>query len=165
MLFDINLFKMEFTNKVQQSFREAGWFPGRNVSCKYKDVNKINEFPKSLKDFLFEYGNLIALDAKRYESEVINKLLITLDYAEFEDEKDYQYYYELFGKTIYPFAKFDEDGYRIACDNEGKVYMIGDYYFIIGNNLQEGVENLIMDNWEDVLEFDEAEKKWIKKNI
>ena len=155
---------MQFTDKIQQKFKEAGWRSHRDVSSKYNTTKKIDEFPQFLKDFLFEYGELTVSEVKKYESDITNKLIINPNLAEYKDDSLYAFYKTLFGKDIYPFANFEPDGYRIGCDADGKVYMLGDYYFIIGDTFQKGIENLITDNWNESFEFDEETKEWISKN-
>jgi hypothetical protein len=154
---------MKFIEKVQEQFKKAGWKEGRNVSEKYKNGLRMTEFPLFVRNFLKEYGDLTILDCKPQKSEVINKLRIDIDYGGFEEEEDYQYYLNKLGKPVYPFALIEPDGYRIACDADGKVYMLGDYTFLIANSLKEGIEILVQDDWsKGYQQLDEKTGKWIK---
>lgn len=158
---------MNFTEKVQEQFIKAGWSKSSNQLNKYTDVYRFEEFPKFLKDFLNEYGNLTVSDCKNYESEVINKLIITPDYAffEFENDKDEDYdsYKNKIGKQIFPFAFFYPDSYRIVSDSDGKIYMLGDYIFLIADNLKEGIEILLNDDWsKGYYQLDDKSGQWVK---
>lgn len=158
---------MKFTKKVQEEFKKAGWDESNNNLDKYKDVYNFNSFPDFLKKFLKKYGGLIVSDSKTFNSEVTNKLYLTADYAFFEYEEDenedYLFYKKLIGKDIYPFGFIYPDGYRIACDSDEKVYMLGDYIFKIADSLKEGIEILITDNWnKGFYQLDEQSGSWIK---
>jgi hypothetical protein len=101
---------MEFINKIQNQFNEAGWNSFRNVSEKYKDVYTYDTFPDFLNQFLNKYGDLTVSDCKEYHSEVINQLMIKPEYSFFDYEnvpdEDYNYYQSKIGKDVYPFAFF-----------------------------------------------------------
>uniref|UniRef100_UPI0030C88A0B hypothetical protein n=1 Tax=Yeosuana marina TaxID=1565536 RepID=UPI0030C88A0B len=49
----------------------------------------------------------------------------------------------------YVFGYFYPDGYELACDIDGNVYMLGDYIFLIANNIKEGIEKLLKHDWSD----------------
>jgi SUKH-3 immunity protein len=151
---------MEFIKEVHQRFIEAGWKPQRNVLESYKAVYKFEEFPQFLKSFLKEYGDLTVLDCKPHKSDVVNELRLDVDYAADFDQEDYDYNVKLLGKPVYPFALAYPDGYRIACDADGKVYMLGDYTFLRADNFKEGIEKLLLDDWKGSLELNEKTGKW-----
>ena len=50
---------MNFSDKIQDQFQKAGWSEGRDVSDVY-EIEQFQEYPESLKEFLYEYGNLYA---------------------------------------------------------------------------------------------------------
>ncbi|WP_452219953.1 SUKH-3 domain-containing protein [Lacinutrix salivirga] len=153
---------MNFTDKVQQQFEKSGWKSERNVLDEY-NTDFINKAPEFLVEFLKEYGGLEVADAKDYKSDVINKLQLnyrhTLLISEDKDELDYLL--PLINKEVYLFAYFDPDGYYIGVDEEGKVYMIGDYVFHIANSLEEGIEILIKDDWsKGYIQLNENDGTW-----
>lgn len=151
---------MKFKNKVQEQFKKAGWYSDRNVSSKYLNVNTISDFPETAREFHFEYGDLVIEDCKPYDSEVIDKLHIEeVSAEEIINEAQYE-----FNKKLFPLGYLHPDHYSVYIDSDEKVYLIGDYYFIIGNSLKEGIENIIEDNWTNSLEWDSIEKKWLKIN-
>lgn len=48
----------------------------------------------------------------------------------------------------------------VACDDEGKIYMLGDYTFLRSETFNEGIERLLIDDWSGTLEFHEEKKSW-----
>ncbi|QYS87620.1 hypothetical protein JJC03_07360 [Flavobacterium oreochromis] len=50
---------MNFNEKIKTSFIKAGWYPNRNVKNRYSKVKGINKLPEKIKEFLFEYGDLV----------------------------------------------------------------------------------------------------------
>lgn len=155
---------MNFTNKVQQQFTKAGWTEERNV-LKIYDKDFINKVPKFLKEFLKEYGNLEVEDIKSYKSDVVNILQIDSRHILLisEDKDELDYLFPIIGKEVYLFAYFDPDGYYIGCDQEGRVYMIGDYVFLRSESFKEGLENIITDDWSNSLELNIDTGEWISK--
>ncbi|NBL66089.1 hypothetical protein GV828_12860 [Flavobacterium sp. NST-5] len=156
---------IKFIEKVQNQFRKAGWNENRNIKEKYENSNilKFKEFPQFLKEFLYEYGDLTVSDAKSYQSEVVNKLKIGVEYAGYEDLEDYDDDISIIGKMLFPFAFYDPDCYMIACDEDGKVYMLGDYTFRISDNFIEGIEILVTDDIsKDYYQLDEDTGEWVK---
>ena len=47
---------MQFKKEVQEQFKKAGWYPGRNVKEKFDSVPQFNEFPQIAKDFYMNMG-------------------------------------------------------------------------------------------------------------
>lgn len=156
---------MKFIDKVQEQFKKAGWEESRNVSEKYRNAGilRFESFPIFLKEFLFEYGDLIVEEINPSKSKVINKLKLGTEYAGYEEEEDYKSDIEIYGKKMFPFGFYDPDCYMIACDSDGKVYMLGDYTFRISDNFREGIEILITDDTsKDYFQFEEETGKWVK---
>ena len=153
---------MNFTDRVQEQFAEAGWIERRNILEKY-DKDFIKKAPKFLKEFLKEFGDLDVSDAKSYKSNVTNRLEIKNRHVLLisEDKNELDYLFPIIGKEIYLFAFFHPDGYYIGCDSDGKIYMIGDYTFHIANSSEEGIEILIKDDWsKGYLQLDEDTGVW-----
>ena len=50
---------MKFRKEVQEQFKKAGWYEGRNLQKRYDKINKFNKLPIFLKEFLYEYGGLL----------------------------------------------------------------------------------------------------------
>ena len=43
---------MKFRKEVEEQFKKAGWFEGRNISEKFDAIPRFNEFPDFVKEFL-----------------------------------------------------------------------------------------------------------------
>lgn len=156
---------MKFTEKVQKQFQLAGWKKNRNIKEKYVNAKilRFDEFPQFLKEFLYEYGDLTVIVVKSYESKVLSNIKLGVEYAGYEDLEDYDEDINIIGKMLYPFAFNDTDCYMIACDEDGKVYMLGDYIFRISDTFNEGIEILITDDTsKDYYQLDEGTGEWIK---
>lgn len=156
---------MKFTEKVQKQFELAGWKKNRNIKEKYENAKilRFNEFPQFLKDFLYEYGDLTIDVIKSFESNVISKINFGVEYAGYEDLEDYDDDINMIGKILFPFASHNTDTPMIACDEDGKVYMLGDYVFRISDTFKEGIEILVTYNWsKGFYQLDEDTGKWIK---
>lgn len=157
---------MQFIDKVKNKFIEKGWHEGRDVSSEYTNESEIfNQFPDFLKDFLKEYGALTIDDKgiKVFESKVVNLLHLETDMLEVssQEEEGYKYVTEILGKELYVFGCFYPDGYELACDIDGNVYMLGDYIFLIANNIKEGIEKLLKHDWSDgYLQLNEESGLW-----
>lgn len=139
---------MNFSNKIQDQFQKAGWSEGRDVSEIY-EIEQFQEYPESLKEFLYEYGNLTILDCKPYKSNVRNQLEILpeVSFLLTKDDDSFDYIYDLLRKDIYIYAYFRNDNYYIGSDIDGNVYMINDYCFLISDSLKGGIEKLLLDDW------------------
>lgn len=155
---------MKFQENIQEQFIKAGWYENRDVSSLYENSNilRYQNFPSLLKEFLSEYGNLEVEDCKTRQSRVRNLLQISLDYAGFEDDEDYDENFDISGILFYPFAYFFPDCYMVACDKNGKVYLLGEEIFLISKDLKSGIQNLLLDDYsQGYLAFDPKKKLWI----
>jgi hypothetical protein len=153
---------MKFGEKIQKQFKKAGWFEERNIAATYENANilRYTDFPQFLKDFLKEYGNLEIEDCKNYQSNVTNVLKLGVAYAGYDKDEYYEQDFAVYGKILYPFGYFYPDGYMIACDETGNIYMLGDYTFLRSNNFKKGIEKLLFDDWSGSLEYDEENNVW-----
>jgi hypothetical protein len=155
---------MRFIPKVQDQFKKSGWFEGRNVKEKFVGKQGFDTFPMIVKEFLYEYGGLIVEDCKPYSSDVTTRLNIGLDFFTPESIANTLSYIYPFNKNLFTVGYFNPDHYMIKCDTEGKIYMVGDDYFLISDSFQTGIEKLLMDDWSEVLLWDANNKKWIANN-
>lgn len=156
---------MKFKEKVQKQFEKAGWKKNRNVKEKYEKekILRFDEFPQFLKDFLYEYGDLTIEVIKPFESKVNIELNLGLEYAGYEDLEDYDDDINIIGMMLYPFASYYPDCPMIACDEDGKIYMLGDYTYRISDTFEEGIEILVNYDWsKGFYQLDEDTGEWIK---
>lgn len=156
---------IRFTEKVQNQFKKAGWKENRNVKEKYENAKilKFEEFPQFLKEFLYEYGEANIVVIKSFNSQVTTELKLGIQYAGYEDLEDYDDDIQIMGKMLFPFASYHPDCPMIACDEDGKVYMLGDYIFRISDTFKEGIEILVTYDWsKGFYQLDEDTGEWIK---
>lgn len=156
---------MKFTEKVQRQFELAGWKKNRNVKEKYENAKilKFDEFPQFLKNFLYEYGDLTIDVLKPFDSKVKSKINLGVEYAGYDDMGDYEDDIKTIGGMLFPFAFHNTDTPMIACDKDGKIYMLGDYTYRISDTFQEGIETLITYNWSNgFYQLDEDTGEWVK---
>lgn len=153
---------MEFKKNIQKKFQEAGWYNDRNVLDTYSHVKHFNQFPQILKDFLKNYGNLKIERINAFEEKNKSFLIITPEWAEFEDEEDYKDTEEYFGQKLFPFAYLEESGgYRVCCSENGGIYTLGDPDIFRSNTFITGIENLLLSYSDQALLFDHDNKKWV----
>lgn len=144
---------MIFKNKVQEQFKKAGWYEGRNEKSK---IDNIKNFPENLIKFISMYGGLKVEDCKPYQSDVIN----TLDLDLINYNLPNTVFNSEINKQLYVIGYFYPDHYMVLLDNEDTVYMVGDYIFKAGDSLKVGIENILEDKWENILEWNFKDKKW-----
>ena len=51
--------KIILNEKLKTSFIKAGWYENRDISNRYLKVKDLKHFPETIRNFLFEYGDLI----------------------------------------------------------------------------------------------------------
>lgn len=140
------LIQLVFKQNVQEQFRKAGWFEGRDVKSIFESKIKFfNSLPSHVKDFLISYGNLLIEDSKPYESEVINALNTDIRYIESTIEKDLP-----FSEELFRIGYFYPDHYMVYTDKDRKIYLVGDFYYKINDDFEKGIESLIEDDWRQI---------------
>lgn len=151
----------KFSKQVLELLKDAGWHEGRKVSdnelkLPYKD------YPKKAIDFLKELGNLdintVVTTATKVTHEVSTYPYTTADTL----TEEYKYYGELIGKKLYPIGFYDPEGYYISCDEDCRVYLIGEYCFFAGNSLHEAFDQLLRLDKTPIMRLDEYDVKWFK---
>jgi hypothetical protein len=150
---------MIFTKEVENLFRNAGWFPGRDVSAQMNYPK--DNYPEFLKEFLSEYG-LLCVSSVMIQ-EMISSNILTINPQEGREEyKDgyFEIFHEDTGIELFGFGYYEPDGYDVAADVNGRVYMIGDMALYRGKNLIEGIENILMLQWNKCLKQELDTDKW-----
>ena len=154
---------MKFKNNIQKQFIQAGWYEGRDVIAKYKNIKYFNDFPQVLKDFLKEYGEL-----KTEELNPITKsspcfFITTSDWSEYETEEDYTDDIKIFGLRLFPFAYIEKGGgFRICSDAKGQIYMLGGgVLFFRAKDFITGIERVLESDETGALDFNFETKQWV----
>ena len=153
---------MEFSDTVKSLLQNVGWSNNRKVN---KINYPIDNYPEFVKAFLNNLGMLKIKDkeyANKYQTYVPSFLNLDpmIGKGEYDSDGYFTYYKSIIQKELYCLGYYSPDNYYICCDNDGRVYKIGEYCFCIGNNLYEGIENLLLMNTLQSFQLDEDTGKW-----
>ena len=138
---------MQFKKEVQNQFRKAGWYPGRNVKAIFDAIPRFNEFPEKAKEFLYEYGDL---EVEMLDINVTGILRTKPAWLGKIDSylTNTRYYGNI---MTFPLGYYDLDNAMLECDAEGKIYMSGDGVTLVSNNFRAGIESVILEDYSDAL--------------
>jgi hypothetical protein len=153
---------MQFSNKVQEIFKKAGWYPGRNVQEKFDAVPRFNEFPEFVKEFLYEYGDLNVETSTGEDSDVTGTLnlgALISGYFLIDDYLDENASFGIDLKT-FPIGDYDLDNAAMECDLDGNIYMSSDFPNHMSSSFQEGIEKVILEDYQDAAVWDVETKQW-----
>lgn len=151
---------MNFKKEVQVYFKTSGWYKGRYVKRKIDQIPRIEEYPKFLKTFFNEYG-LLNVPTYKFTSDGPDGTLDLRIYEGWNSIIDDVSSYG--GIKMYAIGHYYLDNSTCMCDDEGNVYMIGDVPMLLSNNLKEGIEKVILEDYSDVLEWHWDVKEWKKE--
>ena len=116
---------MEFKKNIQEQFKKAGWYQGRNVKRLFESkIKNFEQLPIHVKEFHINYGNLLIEDCKPYKSDVINTLNTDIQYVENIIEDRFP-----FSKRLFRIGYYYPDHYMVFTDNEKNIYLVGDFYY------------------------------------
>jgi len=149
-----------FKNQVQDLFKKAGWKEGRNLKSKFDNLSRFSELPLFLKQFLYEYGDLQVHTFKSSPEEVTATLDLTLHKTWAKDNAliDESSYYG--GMKTFAIGYYDLDHAPCVCDEDGRVYVLSDAPTMISEVFKEGIEKIIMEDYENVKEWHFDVKEW-----
>lgn len=153
---------MKFRKEVEEQFKKAGWYEGRNLQKKYDKINKFNELPNFLKEFLYEYGDLL-VETSHPKNIFLGTLNLKVVSRKKLKIKTYLEKPSLKGNVFtFPIGYYQNpnDGGTIECDKEGTIYIMGEYPLILSDNFKEGIEKIIMENYLDTLEWNPFHETW-----
>jgi hypothetical protein len=146
---------MNFSKELQKHLKNQGWNPNRRDFTNKSYMDEHN-YPQFIQDFMQEYGGLIINDFTPeipVKSEVINSVSFHISNTE-EIEGISEAYAEQFGRKLYPIAHFTPESNDISVDENGYVYLLGEYCYCCGKDLYKGLENIIRMKVFDTLELD-----------
>jgi hypothetical protein len=146
---------MQFIPEVQEEFRKAGWFPGRNVKKECDALPYFHKFPPFFQEFFYEYGGLVLKVASTNEYDVT----ATWDFSILFKWQDF--FNERVGYYSFPIADYDLDNATLQGDSEGNIYLTGDFETLMANDFKTGIEKAIMDDYTDALVWDKEIEKWV----
>ena len=152
---------MQFREEVQNQFKKAGWFPGRNVKERFDCIIGFEKFPQFAKDFLYEYGDLEIETLGEYVTGILNTRPEYLGIIENYLSKP-RYY----GNIItFPLGDYHIDSATMECDEEGKIYMSSDGPNRMSDDFIEGIERVIMEDYSNVFWWDEEKQEWSQEDM
>ncbi|WP_298515140.1 SUKH-3 domain-containing protein [uncultured Kordia sp.] len=148
---------MNFSKELQKHVKNHGWKPNRK-DFSNKTYMEQNNYPQFIQNFMFEYGKLKISDFTPeipVKSEVTNH--INFDISKTEGIHGIsEGYAEQLGRKLYPIAYYTPESYDVSIDENGYVYLLGEYAFCCGKELYKGIENIIRMRVFDTLELDPA---------
>lgn len=152
---------MEFRKEVQEILKKAGWYSGRDVRDKFNDIYHFEEFPEFLKEFLYEYGDLVIETQTEFAKGTLDLKAITSGFFSLDDLNTKAFY----GKDLitYPIGYYSLDNTVLECDLEGRVYMDGDFPTLMSEDFKEGIEKVIMEDYSNTKEWHPNIKEWRKE--
>lgn len=154
---------MKFRNEVQEQFKKAGWYPGRNVKDKFDAIPRFNEFPQIAKDFLYEYGDL---EVEMLGNNVVGILNTQSSLLKLYDIDSYLTDSRYYGNIItFPLAYYDLDNATIECDTEGRIYVSSDGPNLMSEDFIEGIERVIMEDYSEAFWWDDENGKWSQEDM
>ena len=108
-----------FKKEVQKKFEEAGWFEGRNIKPAFEKLKGFEKFPDFLKEFLYEYGDLIVKTIPTFEGAVMNFKALNQGYFQVDKYLSKPAHYG--GKYTFPIAYYPLENSVLECDTEGYI--------------------------------------------
>jgi SUKH-3 immunity protein len=151
-----------FKKEVQNLFKKAGWFEGRNIKPTLDKIKGFEKFPPFLQSFLYEYGDL-KVETHKFDKNDVTAILnfraLKDGYFKIEEYLKSPAYY---GKQFtFPIAYYDLDNATLECDAEGRIYMSGDVPCLISDDFEKGIEKIIMEDYNDTLQWNPEINQWV----
>lgn len=143
---------MEFTEKLKKHLKEFGWSKDRNDSSQ---IELAKNYPEFVREFLRNIGGL---EIKKYkwkgvELRDVNRVIFGVSHSEGTDGISAGYS-EFLGRPLYPIGVYLPETHDISVDDNGCVYLLGEYCYCAGKDFYKGIENLIRGNERNMLELD-----------
>lgn len=156
---------MKFKKEVQKQFQNAGWYEGRNLQKKYDKIKYFNELPELLKEFLYEYGDLMV-----ETNDPTNTFIGTLNLKEISKKrihiKSYFKKPSLEGNVLtFPigFYKNSDDCGTLECDKNGTIYLMGEFPIKFKTTFKEGIQKIIQEDHSGFIEWNYKDKTWMEE--
>lgn len=150
---------MQFKEEVQKKFEKAGWYNGRNISSMVNKLKGINECPELVINFLNEYGNLEIVTETKYAKSTLNFKMPFNGWFENMVQKDLYF----INRNAFPLGYYEADHAILYTDNDGKIYMGGDFPTLMSNDFKTGIEKVIMEDYSNTLEWNPETKQWVEE--
>lgn len=152
---------MKFKKEVQEQFRKAGWYEGRNLKKKYDKINGFHELPDFLKEFLYEYGDLLVEtnDPNNTFTGTLNLKAVSRKRLKI---KTYLQKPSLEGNVLtFPVGFYQNTHflYTVECDKTGAIYLMGEFPAKFKTSFKKGIEKIILEDHSG-LDWDYQDQIW-----
>jgi len=130
-----------FSLTTLEMLREAGWFPGRDVSADIQQPAGFTLFPAAL-NALKEFG-LLHIGRRGPGVEFVRTPVIIDPMLGLGEDERFIDLSEIIHTKLYPLGETEDRHGFLAIDEYSRVFLImGDLCFV-GNTVDEGLENLL----------------------
>jgi len=132
-----------FSQEVLKSLLWAGWHSNRKVLKKLK-LPKGFDFPDIALKILDEFGDLKIGDIQQKKGTHMAKSSIQFSPILADGEEGtFEDFSNALGVKLCPLGEVNGGYSFLAVDECGKIYILEQDIFIVGNDIQEGIETLI----------------------
>ena len=137
-----------FSLQSEQVLRGAGWFPGRQVAAMVASwkrevtLSDVNMFP-SAESVLFEFGGLKVDQRGLGETCAREPFEVDPTLAAYEGDR-FSEFSPLVSTNLYPLGEAFSGNYFWAIGEDDHVYILMDDIQLLGKNIDEALENLIV---------------------
>lgn len=148
-----------FNKEVQEQFREAGWYEGRNVQKTFDRIKSFDKLPFFLKKFLYEYGDLEVKTLTTFTDGLMDFKALTKGIYKVEHYIIKPRYYG--NIHTFPLADYHVEGATLECDLDGQVYLSGDFPCLVSCDFVTGIEKVIMEDYTGTLQWNPETNRWV----
>jgi hypothetical protein len=151
----------QFHNReVLAMLEHAGWYIGRNIAATLT-LPDDTKYPSSAIKILEEFGELSVRSSGSGISVCRNSIRFHPMDAEGENKPDGRIYScgKMIGQPLYPLGFIPNDAFYLCVDGSGKMYLVGDKLYLIGETFVTGVCNILLGVRGKV--FHETELRWM----
>lgn len=137
-----------FSAKTENTLQRAGWYPGRQVPDKlasWKDNEMLSHFEMfpTAERILLEFGGLRVDEYGPGETCAQEPFVVDPTVAAFEQEL-FRYFSTLVNTRLYPLGEVDNGHNYWAIGENKQVYLLMNDIQLLGDNIDEALENLII---------------------
>lgn len=134
-----------FNPEVIGLLQKAGWYEGRNAVGAFSLPSDV-QYPPDIIQVLNEFGGLFVHSSGTGIS--LSRLSINFEpsWADKESSEDgilWDYATRL-GYKLYPLGYIADESLMLCMDLDGKIYMVGDYLYLVGESFSEGIGNVLL---------------------
>jgi len=145
---------MSFTQQLKQHLTNAGWNSNRKTTA-FDSFMEEHNYPDFIRNFVRNYGDLQFRKLGAKEDDQRNWIDLNPKEADGYDGVLTGYVQDM-GRSLYPVGYYKPEGMDIAVDDNGYVYLIGEYILCAGDDIYKGIEQIIRVDQRHMLSLDES---------